>query len=80
LAHAPLVSLLASIWRFVQPWLLGNARADKTWVPQHYDYGNDFYFAFLDRKFRLYSQALYRSEGDSLEELPSAEIGFSGSP
>src|SRR5207253_2145561 len=29
---------LASIWRFVQPWLLGDARADKTWVPQHYDY------------------------------------------
>src|SRR5215831_14078859 len=24
---------LASLWRFVQPWLLGDARADKRWVP-----------------------------------------------
>jgi len=67
---------LASIWRFVQPWLLGDARADKTWVPQHYDYGNDFYFAFLDRKFRLYSQALYRSEDDSLEEAAQSKLDW----
>jgi cyclopropane-fatty-acyl-phospholipid synthase len=67
---------LASIWRFVQPWLLGDARADKTWVPQHYDYGNDFYFAFLDRKFRLYSQALYRSQDDSLEEAAQNKLDW----
>ena len=31
---------LASLWRFVQPWLYGEVGADKAWVPQHYDYGN----------------------------------------
>ncbi|HEV8531335.1 MAG TPA: class I SAM-dependent methyltransferase [Methylomirabilota bacterium] len=67
---------LASIWRFVQPWLLGDARADKTWVPQHYDYGNDFYFAFLDRKFRLYSQALYHSEDDTLEQAAQNKLDW----
>jgi len=67
---------LASIWRFVQPWLLGDARADKTWVPQHYDYGNDLYFAFLDRKFRLYSQALYHSENDTLEQAAQNKLDW----
>src|SRR5713226_3086895 len=67
---------LASIWRFVQPWLLGDARADKTWVPQHDDYGNDFYFAFLDRKFRLYSQAVFTSDDETLEQAVQNKLDY----
>jgi cyclopropane-fatty-acyl-phospholipid synthase len=67
---------LASIWRFVQPWLLGDTKADKAWVPQHYDYGNDFYFAFLDRKFRLYSQALYLSQDETLEQAAQNKLDW----
>jgi cyclopropane-fatty-acyl-phospholipid synthase len=67
---------LASLWRFVQPWLYGEVGADKAWVPQHYDYGNDFYFAFLDRKFRLYSQAVYASEEDTLEQAAQNKLDY----
>jgi cyclopropane-fatty-acyl-phospholipid synthase len=67
---------LASLWRFVQPWLYGDTGADKSWVPQHYDYGNDFYFAFLDRKFRLYSQAVYTSEDETLEQAAQNKLDY----
>jgi len=67
---------LASLWRFVQPWLYGDIGADKSWVPQHYDYGNDFYFAFLDRKFRLYSQAVYTSEDETLEQAAQNKLDY----
>jgi len=67
---------LASVWRFVEPWLYGDARADKSWVPRHYDYGNDFYFAFLDRKFRLYSQAVFMSEDEALEQAVQRKLDY----
>jgi cyclopropane-fatty-acyl-phospholipid synthase len=66
----------ASIWRFLQPWLYGEVRADKAWVPQHYDYGNDFYFAFLDRKFRLYSQAVFTAEDETLEQAAQNKLDY----
>jgi len=67
---------LASLWRFIQPWLYGEVGADKSWVPQHYDYGNEFYFAFLDRKFRLYSQAVYTSEEETLEQAAQRKLDY----
>jgi cyclopropane-fatty-acyl-phospholipid synthase len=67
---------LASIWRFVQPWLYGDVGADKSWVPQHYDYGNEFYFAFLDRKFRLYSQAVYTAPDETLEQAAQNKLDY----
>ena len=67
---------LASLWRFVQPWLYGDVGADKSWVPQHYDYGNDFYFAFLDRKFRLYSQAVFASDDETLEQAAQNKLDY----
>ncbi len=57
-----------SFWRFLTPWLKGQVSADKDWIPQHYDYGNEFYFTFLDKEVGLYSQALYRHEDESLEQ------------
>ena len=58
---------LLSIWRFVPPLLSGQVAADKKEIPRHYDVGDEFYFTFLDNDVRLYSQAFYRSETDSLE-------------
>jgi cyclopropane-fatty-acyl-phospholipid synthase len=67
---------LHSLWRFVRPLLFGAVRTDKDWVARHYDYGNDFYFAFLDRRFRLYSQALYRSDDEPLEKAAENKLEY----
>jgi cyclopropane-fatty-acyl-phospholipid synthase len=67
---------LQSIWRFLQPLLLGRVRTDKRWVAQHYDYGNDLYFAFLDRDLKLYSQALFLSEDETLEQAVRHKLDY----
>ena len=67
---------LHSLWRFVRPLLLGAVRSDKNWIARHYDYGNDFYFAFLDRRHRLYSQALYRSDEEPLEQAAENKLEY----
>jgi cyclopropane-fatty-acyl-phospholipid synthase len=59
---------LRSLGRFLPPLVFGQIRSDKRWIPRHYDYGNDFYFAFLDEYVNLYSQALFRSETETLQE------------
>ena len=56
--------------------LFGQVETDKLWVQQHYDYGNDFYFAFLDKRAKLYSQALYRSDDQSLEDAAEQKLEY----
>lgn len=67
---------LHSLLRFVRPFLRGRTRIDKEVIPRHYDRGNEFYWSFLDRRHRLYSQALYRSENESLEEAVSNKLEY----
>ena len=67
---------LHSLWRHLRPMLFGRVDTDKLWVQQHYDYGNDFYFAFLDKRVRLYSQALYRSAEQSLEDAAEQKLEY----
>lgn len=67
---------LHSLWRFVRPLVFGKVRSDKDWVARHYDYGNDFYFAFLDRRHRLYSQALFQSDDEPLEKAAENKLEY----
>jgi cyclopropane-fatty-acyl-phospholipid synthase len=67
---------LHSLWRHLRPMLFGKVDTDKLWVQQHYDYGNDFYFAFLDKRVKLYSQALYRSDDQSLEDAAEQKLEY----
>ena len=64
------------LWRFVQPLLLGQVKSNKRWVPRHYDHGNDFYFAFLDQEHRLYSQALYTRDDETLEQAARNKLEY----
>jgi len=60
--------------RFTAPLLLGQVRNDNRLAPRHYNHGNDLYFAFLDRAHRLYSQALYEDEGETLEQAAERKL------
>lgn len=67
---------LHSLWRFARPLVFGKLRSDKDWVARHYDYGNDFYFAFLDRRVKLYSQALFQSDQQPLEDAAENKLEY----
>ena len=65
-----------SVMRFVVPMVIGQRRSDMSWVPKHYDHGNEFYFAFLDKPFRMYSQALYTRDDEPLEQAVRNKLQY----
>jgi cyclopropane-fatty-acyl-phospholipid synthase len=65
-----------SFRRFLHAFLWGNVKSDKLEVTKHYDFGDDFYFAFLDPGTRMYSQALYESEQDTLQQAISNKLEY----
>jgi cyclopropane-fatty-acyl-phospholipid synthase len=68
----PVLSLL----RFLQTLLAGRNRTDKKAIATHYDLGNEFYWTFLDKRHRLYSQALYYTGDESLEEAAENKLKY----
>ena len=67
---------IESVMRFVVPMVIGQRRSDMSWVPKHYDHGNEFYFAFLDEPFRMYSQALYTRDDEPLEQAVRNKLEY----
>ena len=52
------------------PATIANARA----IEHHYSLGDDFYLTFLDRTYHFYSQCLFRSEDETLEEAAENKV------
>ena len=65
---------LTSGWRFLRPRLFGQVDSDKKWIADHYERDADFYLAFLDRRHRCYSQALFASPDESLEDAQTRKL------
>ncbi len=47
-------------------------------VRQHYSYGDDFYLTYIDQRFRFYSQCLFRSDDESLEDASEHKLEVTG--
>jgi cyclopropane-fatty-acyl-phospholipid synthase len=47
-----------------------NARS----IKQHYSYGDDFYLAFIERRYRFYSHCLFHSADETLEEAAEHKL------
>lgn len=67
-----------SIARFRDRLLHGRRRntlrGSRRNIEAHYDYGNDFFSEFLDHETWLYSCAIYRTEGETLEQAQRNKI------
>jgi len=64
------------ISRFIRPLIAGQVKSDKHWIAQHYDYEQDFYLLFLDRRHRCYSQAVYERDDEQLEDAMTRKLDF----
>lgn len=64
------------LWRIIQPFLFGQFNRDKKWISQHYDLEEDFFQLFLDKRHRAYSQAVFASDDESLEDAESRKFEF----
>lgn len=63
-------------WRLIQPFLFGQVKSDKKWIAQHYDLDEDFFRLFLDKRHRAYSQAVFSSDEETLEDAESRKFQF----
>jgi cyclopropane-fatty-acyl-phospholipid synthase len=63
-------------WVRLQPLLTGQIQGDKKWIAQHYDYEQDFYLLFLDRKWRAYSQGIFERDDESIESAIERKMEF----
>jgi len=63
-------------WRFVQPLLKGRVKADESWIAEHYDYDQDFYLLWLDRRHRCYSQGVFERDDEPLEDAMTRKLDF----
>ena len=66
---------LASGLRFLADRLFTPVnRSHKKVIDRHYTFGNDFYFKFLDSRYRLYSHCLFERDGESLEQAAERKL------
>jgi cyclopropane-fatty-acyl-phospholipid synthase len=60
-------------------WMLQLAAMPATWInrkaiAQHYTLGDDFYLPFMDAKYRFYSQCLFRTDDETLEQAAEHKL------
>jgi cyclopropane-fatty-acyl-phospholipid synthase len=68
---------LQYLWStYLEPWLFGQVRSDKGWIPSHYDIEPEFFLHWLDRKIRGYSHAFFESESEPLETAMERKFQF----
>jgi len=63
-------------WVRLQPFLFGQVNRDRKWIAEHYDYDQDFYLLFLDRRTRAYSQGVFICEDEPLEAAQERKLEF----
>ena len=68
--NAPLVQKL----RFAYDLLRAPVSANREAVGFHYDFGDDFYLSFIDTRFRFYSQCLFHSHEETLEQAAENKL------
>jgi cyclopropane-fatty-acyl-phospholipid synthase len=61
---APLRQKIQFVYDFFRTARKMNSQA----VGDHYNLGDDFYLTFLDKRFRFYSQGLFKSPDDTIEQ------------
>lgn len=67
---------LRFLYRFVRPMLFGQLKSDRAFIADHYDTDPEFYLAFLDRRHRCYSQAVFSHDDESLEDAMTRKLEF----
>ena len=65
----------AQLLRFAAQMALASPiRANRRAIGHHYTHGDDFYLSFIDTRYRLYSQCLFESDDESLEDAAERKL------
>ena len=66
----PLRQKIQFVYDFVRTATKMNAKA----VGEHYNHGDDFYHTFVDKRFRIYSQGLFKTPDETIEEASEHKL------
>jgi cyclopropane-fatty-acyl-phospholipid synthase len=64
------------LWRRIAPWILGRIVTNQQAIAAHYEFDNDFYLEFLDKKSRCYSQAVFEHDDETLETAQQRKLSL----
>ena len=67
---------LLSAWRFLEPLLFGQVRANRRAIADHYDIDSDFFLAFLDPTHPAYTQGVFASPDETLTEATRRKFDY----
>jgi cyclopropane-fatty-acyl-phospholipid synthase len=67
---------LLSAWRFIEPLLLGQGRTNRKAIAAHYEQDAEFFLNFLDREVPLYTQGIFLSDDDTLQESALRKLEY----
>src|SRR5262249_43513666 len=59
--------VVTTVWRFAQPFLLGQVWTNRRAIASHYDIDPDFFLSFLDPKVPCYTQGVFEHARETLE-------------
>jgi cyclopropane-fatty-acyl-phospholipid synthase len=62
--------------KFVRPLLRGQVRSDHDYIAHHYENDPEFYLAFLDRRYRAYSQGVFEHPDEPLEDGITRKLDY----
>jgi cyclopropane-fatty-acyl-phospholipid synthase len=58
---------IMTVWRFLQPLLMGQVWTNQAAITSHYDIDAEFFLSFLDPKTPCYTQGIYASAAETLD-------------
>ena len=67
---------MITAWHMYWPKVRGQAHTDKEHISHHYDIEPEFFLSFLDKRHRCYSQGVYESDDEPLEDAITRKINF----
>jgi cyclopropane-fatty-acyl-phospholipid synthase len=68
--------ILRQAWQLARPVLQGQVRADRAAISFHYDEDPDFYLLFLDPRHRCYTQGIFATDDEPLEDAITRKLDF----
>lgn len=66
----PLRQKIQFLYDFARTAIKMNAKA----VGEHYNYGDDLYLSYIDKRFRFYSHGLFQSADESIEDASERKL------
>jgi cyclopropane-fatty-acyl-phospholipid synthase len=63
-------------WRFLEPFMFGQIRTNKRAISKHYDVDSEFFMQFLDKKIPSYTQGVYVTDEESLEQATARKFDY----